>query len=652
MTTMPKKWLQSDLALLVRRMAALYAALAICRAAFLAYNADLVGRIAADEVWMLVKGSLVFDTVSILYINALFIVLSLLPFRFRGVGWYRGALFAYYMVVNGTAVCVNLADAVYFHYAQKRLTAEEAFYADNDNSGQLIAKFAGENWYMLLLAALIIWALWAAYGRRKVPSTPISGPWAYFAFSTATLLGASALIIGGIRGGFTRMTRPITLSNASAYCTSPTKANLILSNPFCMLRTLGNKKITYTKYYTQEELERIYTPYHRPAPGVETEVSLEGYNVMVFILESFSAEHSALLNPDLYPDGKGFTPCLDSLMRNSITFTECYSNGRKSIEALPSVLSSIPSFKTPFVLMPQSLGRTEALPEILFRQGYSTAFFCGSSRGSMGFGAYAASAGIRNIYGREDYEKRHGGGQFDNYWGIWDEPFLQYVGEELDAMPQPFMAAVFTLSSHHPFVVPAQYADSLPAGRTKVHKGVAYTDMAIRRFFERYADSPWMQNTAFVFSADHVSSEVFADKTRTPTGNMHIIGFIHSKANISPVMHRGVAQQIDLMPTLLGLMNYGKPYFAFGRDIFREPERPAVAINYVNQNFQAVTDSTVVFFDEKNIKAAYARKDTLQKHDISKTPDTGIAQTTDYLKAFIQQYYSHAEAGNFITSAE
>ncbi|MDR2885345.1 MAG: LTA synthase family protein [Rikenellaceae bacterium] len=639
-----KPWLRSDLWMVIRRVAVLYLALAVCRAVFYIYNSTLIGPLAWNEVPALLRGALQFDTVSILYAFGLWVVLALPPTHLRERKWYHSTLWWYYVVVAAAVVGLNMCDAVYFHYALKRATAEEFFFADNENTALLILRFMAENWYLVLLWAALVWGVVACYGRRIVPRTPIENPWVYYTVNTVILLGIIYLSFGGIRGGFTRTTRPITLSNATAYTSSPTKANLILSNPFCMLRTLGSGKITYVKYYTDEELAAIFTPYHYPSPPVR-DFSLKGSNVVVFILESFSAEHSALLNPDLYPHGGGFTPFLDSLMRESFTFTDAHSNGRKSIEALPSILSSIPSFKTPFVLMPQALGPSRPLPRLLAEAGYATAFFCGSERGSMGFGAYATSAGIGQQYGREDYQKARGNDDHDGYWGIWDEPFLQYMGEVLTGQPQPFMAAVFTLSSHHPFVIPAQYADVLPQGFTKVHKGVAYTDMAVRKFFETYQNEAWFKNTVFVFAADHVSSEIYADKTRTPTGNSHIISFIYTHG-ARRAMYPQVSQQTDLMPTLLGMLDYEKPYFAFGRDILNEPERFPIAVNYMNQMFQGITDSVAVFFDEHAVTAAYARADTLQHHPVAAALPA-VEEAVRQMKAIMQQYYRHVEQKNY-----
>ena len=343
-----------------------------------------------------------------------------------------------------------MADCVYFRYTQKRFSADEIFFADNGNSLQLVGKFMAENWYLVIAAAALTALLVWGYGRKIREESLLSRGWGYYAGGTAIFAVAAGLCIAGMRGGMTRMTRPITLSNATLYTADSGKANLILSNPFCILRTIGSAGgVSYRKFFPPEELPRRFTPVHRPADS--TAVNLAGRNVVIFIMESMSAEHSAHLMPEIYADRKtkGFTPFLDSLMRSGLCFKRMYANGTRSIQAMPSVLGSIPSFKTPFVLMPQSLGESRQLPAILRDKGYATAFFCGSERGSMGFGAYARSAGVERLVSREDYEARHGKEDFDGYWGIWDEPFLQFMGE---AFRNPR-----TLLRHalHPLVAPS-----------------------------------------------------------------------------------------------------------------------------------------------------------------------------------------------------
>ena len=631
-----KRLLHTPLALLVWRIVLLYAVLMLCRTAFYLYNAAVLGPLTWAEAWPLLAGALKFDTASVVYADGVFILLSLLPLPLRERRWYRAVLFWYYVAVNAVlVVATNLADTVYFRYTQKRFTADEIFFADNDNSLQLIGKFMAENWYLVLLwialTALLAWG----YRRRVREESIFSRGWAYYIGNTVIFAVAAGLSIAGMRGGMTRMTRPITLSNATLYTADSGKANLILSNPFCILRTIGSAgSVKYKKHFAPEELARRFTPVHQPADS--TVVNLAGRNVVVFIMESMSAEHSAYLCPEVYADRevKGFTPFLDSLMQNGLVFKRMYANGTRSIQAMPSVLGSLPSFRTPFVLMPQSLGESRQLPAMLADKGYATLFFCGSEHGSMGFGAYARSAGVERLVSREDYEARHGTGDFDGYWGIWDEPFLQFMGEELAATPEPFFATLFTLSSHHPFVVPEQYAATLPDGYTRIHKGVAYDDQAFRRFFHRFGGEEWFRRTIFVFVADHVSSEKFAEKTRSYPGNMHIVGFIHTPDGALQGEVREVTQQLDIMPTVLGLTGNTEPYFAFGRDVLNEPQRPRWSVSY-DGKFRALTDDGAVVLDDSGT-------------EVQECPATPAADSlTQSFRALIQQYYSHIERKSY-----
>lgn len=648
-----QRLLHTHLALVVRRIALVYVVLMLCRVAFWVVNAASLGIPTWGEWGSLVAGALTFDTASIVYADGLFILLSLLPLQVRGERWYRRMLYSYYMVVNSLlVVAVNLADGVYFRYAQKRFTADEIFFADNSNSLQLIGKFAVENWGLLLVGAALIALLAWGYGRKAHAESVFSTGWSYYVGNTLIFIAAAGLCIAGMRGGFTRATRPITLSNATLYTPDSGRANALLSNPFCILRTVGSSgKIKYKKYFDDAELLRRFDPVHRPsatapADSLTTDTlsrerlladslvrSLKGRNIVVFIMESMSAEHSAYLRPDLYTERpvKGFTPFLDSLMGVSLTFKQMYANGTRSIQAMPAILGSIPSFKTPFVLMPQALGESRQLPAILASLGYSTAFMCGSERGSMGFGAYARSAGVERLISREEYEARHGTDDFDGYWGIWDDKFLQFAGEEFSAMQQPFFGALFTLSSHHPFVVPERFDRSLPEGYTRIHRGAAYADLSMRMFYERYRHEAWFSRTIFVFVADHVSSEKFAPESNTYPANMHIIGFIHTPDGALQGQINAVTQQLDIMPTLLGIAGNTEPYFAFGRDILHEPDRPQWAVNYDGQ-FRAVTCQALLSFDDQTEQI---------------TPRfQGAAPAAELLndfQALVQQYYTRIE---------
>ena len=644
------KIFRTHTALLAWRIVLLYVVLLLCRVVFYFYNRALIGALPTEELWSLLCGSMKFDTVSILYANAVFILLSVVPLHLREKRWWQAIMYWYYVIVNALLlVAINIADAIYFRYTQKRFSADEIFFADNDNSLQLVLKFAAENWYMVLIGVALIVLLAVGYRRRAKVEQLFAGVW-YYVSGVVVMLMAVGLAIGGVRGGFTKMTRPITLSNATLYTADNARATMILSNPFSILRTISSSgKLHYEKYFDEATLATIYSPEHFPAEGTSA-TELTGRNVVVFIMESFSAEHSVLLRPDLYEgeEQKGYTPFLDSLMRQSYTFYNMYANGKRSIQALPAVWSSIPSFKSPFVLMPQALAETHSLPAILKNKGYETMFFCGSDHGSMGFGAYARQTGIENLYSRQDYEKVHGTEDFDGYWGIWDEKFLNYMGEVLSEQTQPFFSTMFTLTSHHPFVVPQEYEGKYPKGKTPNHQCVGYVDDAFRKFFAKHENDEWFRNSIFVFVADHVSSEKMTEVFRRSPGDYHIFGFMYAPDSALFGEHRQVVSQMDIMPTLLGLMGNTEPYFAFGRDIFNEHSDVPYAVNYDNNAFQAITGEHLIRFDEKSVTGVYDIKDVMHENNlVGKVPTEGVEQ---HLKALIQSYYSRVENKNYVVN--
>ncbi|CDN32158.1 putative sulfatase [Mucinivorans hirudinis] len=602
---------------LLLRLTIAYAVVWVLRVVFYLYNSDLLGALTWGEIPDLLRGTLIFDAANLAYTFGLFVLLSLVPFPFRYSKVYQKILYWYFVLGVVALLFFNLSDTIYFHYARKRGTIDEFSYADNDNTAWVMIKAALENWYLLLLGVAIL--MGAGYLYKKIKIVKPAKP-RYLVNSL--VFGLSVfLLITAMRGGIGRQIRPITLGNAAQFATTPLKASLVLSNPFCIFRTIGNSKIRYTKYYDATTLDSLYSPIHH-----HKSQTLNHKNIVIFILESFSHEHSQYLNPQLYPT-QSYMPFLDSLMQHSYVFDNAYANGRKSIDALPSILASIPSFKTPFALTPQALAPMEGLGTILNKQGYESWFFNGSQERSMGFVAFAKSAGFNNIRTMESYEAARGSGDYDGYWGIWDEPFLNFMAHELSTAKQPFVAATFTLSSHHPFVVPEKYRDVLPKGKTKVHQPVAYTDLAMRRFFDYAKTEPWYENTVFVMVADHVSSETFSQQARTDKGNSHIIQFIYTPDGTLAPMHDTVTtQQIDLMPTLLALIGYDKPYFAFGRNAFRQRDR-GFAVNYTGTQFQWITDSVSYYFDETT---------------------TGTARADSAVKAFIQRYYEQMERGEFL----
>ena len=445
-----------------------------------------------------------------------------------------------------------------------------------------------------------------------------------------------------MRGGFTTAVRPITLSNANQYVNQPAEAALVLNTPFSLLRTLTKKSFENPQYFRAEELDQIYSPLHTPRAG---QGEMLRKNVVVLILESFGQEFVGALNKDL--DGgkyKGATPFLDSLIAVSTTYEESFATGRKSIDGMPSVLSSIPMFVEPFFLTPASLNHLSGLAGELNKESYYTAFFHGAANGSMGFQAFAKSTGFKDYFGRTEFneDKRFRGDEdFDGTWAIWDEPFLQYYATKMNEMREPFMTAVFTASSHAPFKVPEQYERQFPdEGPTVLHRCVKYSDMALRKFFAKARTMPWYKNTIFVLTADHTSLSSHPEYG-TPVGTFRVpIIFFDPSGQMPAGRHEGIAKQIDIMPTILGYLRYPHPYIAFGNDLTQVAATDNYEVAYLNGVYLFVQGNEVLLFDGQKVTGLYDYKhDVMMQHNLmGKSPRQGEMERK--LKAIIQSYMS------------
>ena len=317
------------------------------------------------------------------------------------------------------------------------------------------------------------------------------------------------------------------------------------------------------------------------------------------------------------------------------------------MDAMPSILSGLPMMVEPFFLTPASLNDVDGISSILGREGYSSAFFHGGHNISMGFSAYAHSIGYQRYYGLNEYceSPKYGGmDDFDGKWAIWDEPFLQFTLDNIEEMRQPFLATVFTASSHHPYDVPKQYRDSLKdEGGQPIHKCVRYTDLALRRFFERASHEPWYNNTIFVLVADHTnlaSHDVY--KTDLGLYSIPIIFFTPDGQLLPALDEVTIAQQTDITPTLLHLLGYDKPYLAFGDDLlnYTKGEGDSWAFNYNAGIYQLVKGDLMLQFDGEKTTAAYRFKtDPLLRENLAgRLPEQH--QLEMFLKAVIQQYMS------------
>ncbi|MBR1549625.1 MAG: sulfatase-like hydrolase/transferase [Bacteroidales bacterium] len=652
----------SNVVAVLLNLVLVYVLYMVTRVAFVLENWNLFS-VDWDQLSMgeLLAGSLRFDTSAIIYTNCLWIVLMLLPLHLKERPWWHILCHWVFVVVNSLGLCLNLVDSVYSQFTGRRTTA--TFFSEFSNEGNLAGIFFTEllnHWYLVLLGLALIAALWFLYVKPKAsdlkPQT--SNLKAYCLVNSLALLVAIPFSVFAMRGGFTRDTRPITISNANQYVHSPQQASIVLNTPFSLIRTIGKRPFKDPHYMPEEQLAAIYSPVHIPS-AADTVPLLSGQrNVVVLILESFSREYIGFYNnsdltpptsdlqpPTSYlPPHTSYTPFLDSLLAHSLTFQHTFANGRKSIDAMPSSLTSVPFFVEPFILTPSSLNELSGLADCLGRRGYSSAFFHGAPNSSMGFQAFARSAGFQHYLGLSEYcdAPRTGGrNDFDGHWAIWDEEFLQFTANAItEQLAEPFMVGFFSASSHHPFRIPERYEQVYTGGPLPIHRTIQYSDNALRRFFQTASRQPWFQNTLFVLTADHTNQLQYPE-SQTSTGLFSIPIAIYDPSGQLPTgLLPGVMQQIDIMPTVLRILGYNEPYAAFGKDMFNPDETPW-AVNYSNDVYQYIEGDYTLLFDGQQPTALYNYVlDPLQHSNL--LADPAQAERRDRmlrrLKAIVQTY--------------
>ncbi len=640
-----------------------YIAYTVCRIVFLALNWSLYsGTLTLSHGLELFGAGLLFDTPAILYTNAIILLMFLLPLHWKEhPAFYRVARWIY-TVVNSIAVYMNLMDCVYFPFTGKRTTASVFAEFSNESTGEMMKIFGGQflsHWYLVLLAALVTWAFWKLFRPDSKSATPRRGPLTrYYIIQTLALLLAIPLCIGAIRGGFTKATRPITISNANQYVNRPAETGIVLNTPFSIFRTLKKTPFVVPNYMSDEEATALYTPLHQPNDST----AFTPRNVVVLILESYSKQHIGFYNKTLRGGTyKGFTPFLDSLITaGAMTYKYSYANGRKSIEGMPSVLSSLPNFVEPLFLTPASLNAMSGLArELGENKGYATAFFHGAQNGSMGFQAFARATGFQRYYGRNEFNDDpnfNGDEDFDGTWAIWDEEFFQFFAQQMSKMQEPFMTALFSASSHDPFVVPEKYNGRFPQGERPLQQCIAYTDYALKRFFETASRQPWFKNTLFVITADHVSQQIDPFYC-TSLGNFSVPIILYAPGD--PSLHgydeERVVEQIDIMPTVLSYLHYDKPYIAFGNDMMSQ-QQDGFALHWLPEasSYEFVMGDYALQFDGKQVTSAYAfRSDSTFTHNVLGTmPPATLDHMQHMMKSIIQQYMQRMTTDNLVVKPQ
>lgn len=620
---------------LLYRIGLVYIVYQVLRFLFWWYNNDFIKVENLTEYLSIAYYGTAFDTTAILYTNALFILLSCIPVFVNTKVWYQKMLFWVYFITNGIALMMNFGDFIYFRFSQTRLTIATLDVAKNE-SNLLKVFFASIIQYpsipLLYIVCLAIWIF--LYKKVKISPRKPQFPVAYVLFSIINLCIITTLVIGGIRGDFKHSTRPINMVDANKHTTKPIHGNLVLNSTFSFFRTLGSNKFKEVNFVSKDFIDKHLQPYKL----YDTKAPNPRPNIIILIVESLGREYIGEFNKDMNINNfVSYTPFLDSLSRESLIFPTSFANGRQSIHGMSSILAGIPALQEAFTSSPYANQKVQSIVSICNELGYDTSFYHGAPNGSMGFQGFANILEFKHYYGKNEYNND---ADWDGIWSIWDEPFLQYFANNLSQTPQPFMATMFTASSHHPFKIPEKYAGKFKKGFVEMHEPIQYTDYALKKYFETAKKQDWFQNTIFVITGDHTNAS-YHKEYQNAVNSFAVPVIFYSPNPDYQLKGRSteIAQQMDIYPTLSQLIGYNKPIRSWGRSLVSPEKYPHIVVNSDGITTKILIKDKYYLFDGKEVVGIYNANDwELSNNLLTKLQDAETKHNISLAKAWYQDY--------------
>lgn len=612
-----QKWQRCILALIF--LFALYQAL---RAVFFLNNPDIAQHASLEAITLAWLHGFRFDLSALAMINAIpFLIYSVPSFKSLEK-LMRSLSLVVFVLLNSAFIIVNIVDIEYFQFAARRATIN-AFAMTTDLSNQFW-QIAGYYWhYSLCLVATPIVVAYIA--KKSFPHKPTKSRLIDFVSFGVLVLALAALARGGWQA------KPLIPAHAFLVTPGPL-ALLSLNSSFTLIKSFDRNTPERLRFYpdwvsvkkelesanTREQLDRF-----KPLP--------QNTNVVVILLESFGLEYMGL-------DGKGpsFTPFLNQLAKRGRFFKNHFASGRRSIDAIPSIFASIPSWMSEaFITSQFQTNRIGGLGHSLQQRGYDTKFYHGGKPGTMFIDLMAQRTGFNTYLDAASFSGHKDA--YDGHWGVFDEPFLGYVAKDLTKTPSPFLAGIFTLSSHHPYKIPAVYNGRFPKGELEIHESIGYADYALKRFFEKAEQTDWYTNTLFVITADHTS------KTNSPyyqseLGRFRVpLIFFHPKEQLDFLDTDKIAQHTDIKPSIEHMLGIDSNRSLFGNSLARPQDN--VAVLYTGNSYKAVTKDLTIDFRTPDRWMLFKRSDWQQKHPIvDKSSLKDIERYKRFVKAKVQAF--------------
>jgi len=550
---------------------------------------------------------------------------------------YRVLLFVVFIVCNIIALLLNIADFEYFKIVQRRMMFEPYTMLPD-----LLKSLPGiVHGHMLLFLLFCIIAIGFILGlrfiilmveKRFIKKESILRQWIWFAVTIP-------IAVIGIRGGL--QLKPLRQSNA--FLTATTSVGyLTLNTTYTVLRSYFQPTLPNYDLLPDEEAREVIRKYvfgcndsaiDNSFPFLRSQkytLPLRKWNVVVFIMESWTAESVGSISGT-----STVTPFFDSLAIDGMLFTNFLANGQRSIEALPSILTSVPGlYASSLIGSKAEMNMFIGLGTLLRNAGYVTSFHHGAEVGSMGFDAYSRIAGFTHYFSKEDIPNATPD-DMNGSWGVNDEPFIMHALQQMNSFPQPFCSVIFSISSHDPYHIPSnrrakftQFENEAPFRRS-----MRYADFSLSQYFHAAKKSAWYDSTIFIITSDH---------TELSTRNnmhaaFHIPTLIFAPALSIPRKEKHVASQVDILPTILDLLRLPTIHASMGRSIVDTARIPFAVVRF-GPHFAIFSDSLVYIHDSEKQFGMFAyNSDPQFRIDLARTRKSEVANLRRMLFGYLQE---------------
>ncbi|MEX2181918.1 MAG: LTA synthase family protein [Gemmatimonadaceae bacterium] len=620
---------QSPEGVLALRLSLLLAVYGAIRLVFLLHYVGNFGDVPSLMVAGAFVAGLRFDLSAITYANLPFILASLAPAAALAHRWYQRGLHALFIAVNVPLVLLMVADIGYFQFTGTRMTrdifalrSEAAAQAD-----QLLVSYAG----LALIAIALAVATAMLYPRVRGPGPAVPRRWTRYA---SACLAVVVLAVVAARGGLQK--KP--LKPIHAFTSGEHDVGILtLNTAFTLIHGSRERLLEPVEYFASDrEAEALLHAPFGLTRGRRAPNAAPRQNVVLLILESVSAEYWG--GEDRAVEQ---TPFLDSLARHGTFLVDNFANGRRSMDALPSILIGVPLLTGQSIAVSAYQGNEwRGLGHFLGDAGYHTSMFHGAPKGTMFFDAIAAMAGIGDFRPLESYPADRQRRDYDGHWGLFDEPFLQWSIEEMGKFRQPFFSTVFTISTHNPYRLPPDYEDVLPAAAEPFHRSLRYLDLSVRRFFETASRQPWYDSTLFIVVGDH-TPPTRSRRYETSLGRYMVPMLLFDPSGRMPVVDpRRITQHVDIFATILDYAGATPGRIPrFGRSLFSPVAGEAILEN--SGTHWLVTRDGVLEHDPSGAERLMAyRREATSAHAESLDDPELAARLSQRLRAYVQHYTS------------